>query len=149
MEFPFYYNANNEEGTRQTARKFANILTEGSLVVFNGELGAGKTFFIKELCKSFGVNDANSPSFSIVNEYNGIHKIYHFDFYRIRKEEELYDIGFEDYLNDENAIVFIEWGELFNEMLPGRKYVVELIDAGNHKRGIKINYHDKQTNISD
>ena len=72
--------------------------------------------------------DVNSPSFSIVNEYSGNNKVYHFDFYRLKKIEELYDIGFEEYLNDEDAIIFIEWGNLMNEALP-RNYLEILIET--------------------
>ena len=94
---------------------------ESKTVLFSGEMGAGKTTLIKEVVKQLGVNDvANSPTFSLVNEYitedNII--IYHFDFYRIEDEEEAYDIGIEDYFYNQDAWCFIEWGNKVENLLP-------------------------------
>ena len=89
-------------------------------VLFNGEMGAGKTTLIKEVVKQLGVNDvANSPTFSLVNEYHSRkgEKIYHFDFYRIENEEEALDMGIEDYFYD-NAWCLIEWPENVKNLLP-------------------------------
>ena len=86
-----------------------------------GFLGAGKTTFIRALCKHLGVSDTvNSPTFSIVNEYDSItlgKHIYHFDFYRIRRIEEVYDLGYEDYFYSD-SICLIEWPELIEDLLP-------------------------------
>ena len=91
------------------------------VVAFYGEMGAGKTTFIKALCEALGVRDAiNSPTFAIVNEYVGRdadHLIYHFDFYRIKKLEEVYDMGYEDYFYS-GSLCFLEWPELIEEILP-------------------------------
>lgn len=87
---------------------------------FHGDLGAGKTTYIKQIVKDLGVEEGtSSPSFSIVNEYvtNGGKAIYHFDLYRLRKPEELIDIGWEDYLNS-NAPIFIEWPEMAEVFIP-------------------------------
>ena len=88
---------------------------------FYGKMGAGKTTFIKAICEELGVNDViTSPTFAIVNEYQREttgEPIYHFDFYRIKKLEEVYDMGYEDYFYSGNNC-FIEWPELIEELLP-------------------------------
>jgi len=118
VELPVATTVNDEKGTIELAIKFAKELQNGQVIVLNGNLGSGKTFFIKQVMKQFGVNYVNSPSFAIVNEYEGKIKAYHFDFYRLMNIDELFDIGWQDYLNDVDAVIFIEWGELINEALP-------------------------------
>ena len=82
------------------------------IIVFNGEMGSGKTTLIKAICKALGSKDeASSPTYSIVNEYHGEQLIYHFDLYRLKDEDELIDIGFSDYTESE-AYCLIEWPEL-------------------------------------
>jgi tRNA threonylcarbamoyladenosine biosynthesis protein TsaE len=124
VEFPFTTTVNDERDTEVIAVKFAEQLSKGQVTVLNGNLGAGKTFFIKKVMQKFGVNYVNSPSFAIVNEYDGKIKAYHFDFYRLKKLEELYDIGWQDYLNDDDAIIFVEWGELLSEALPKERFEI-------------------------
>ncbi len=87
--------------------------------IFEGDMGAGKTTFIKSLCRALGVDEVvSSPTFSIVNEYHSEEKIiYHFDFYRIRSIQEAYDIGYEEYFYSDN-ICLIEWPEKIAELLP-------------------------------
>lgn len=121
MKFPFVKTVNNEKGTEELAINFAKEIRNGQVIVLNGNLGSGKTFFIKKLMQHFGINYVNSPSFAIVNEYEGKIKAYHFDFYRLKNINELYDIGWQDYLNDDEAVIFIEWGELINEALPKKR----------------------------
>ncbi len=96
------------------------------MVILNGNLGAGKTFFIREVSFCFDVASVSSPTFALVNEYKGRIQIYHFDFYRINKVEELYDIGFEGYLDNEDAVIFIEWGNLFPEILPRKRTEINI-----------------------
>ncbi len=116
----------SEEETKKLAQEYAAELAPGDIVVLKGNLGAGKTFFIREAVKFFRVSAVSSPTFSLVNEYAGEIKIYHFDFYRINRLEELYDIGFEDYFNDEEAVIFIEWGNLFPEILPRKRKEISI-----------------------
>jgi tRNA threonylcarbamoyladenosine biosynthesis protein TsaE len=82
-------------------------------------MGAGKTTFVKAICESLGVDDViTSPTFAIINEYHADDRvIYHFDFYRIKKLEEVYDMGYEDYFYS-GSLCFIEWPELIEELLP-------------------------------
>jgi tRNA threonylcarbamoyladenosine biosynthesis protein TsaE len=95
--------------------------------LFYGEMGAGKTTLIKAICKDLGVGSSmNSPTFAIVNEYEGKDEvIYHFDFYRLRKEEEAYDIGVEEYL-DSGRFCFIEWPEKIASLLPEERFEIKL-----------------------
>ena len=94
---------------------------ESRIFAFFGELGSGKTTIIQEICKALNMQDAvNSPTFSIVNEYWSNDKkrvIYHFDFYRIKKLEEVFDFGYEEYFYSGNYC-FIEWPELVEEIIP-------------------------------
>ena len=104
---------------REAAREFIQHIGEHRVFAFYGEMGAGKTTFIKAICEELGVEDViTSPTFAIVNEYpSSDGPIDHFDFYRIKKLEEVYDMGFEDYFYS-GALCFIEWPELIEEILP-------------------------------
>ena len=124
MQLPFVISVNDEKGTEDLAIKFAKEIQNGQVIVLNGNLGSGKTFFIKKVMQQFGINYVNSPSFAIVNEYQGKIKAYHFDFYRLKNINELFDIGWQDYLNDDEAVIFVEWGELINEALPKERWEI-------------------------
>lgn len=98
-------------------------------LAFYGEMGVGKTTFIKALCQAMGVTEVvTSPTFALVNEYHTAagQCVYHFDFYRIKKVEELYDLGCEEYFDDEDAWCFIEWPSLAEEVLPDDTLCVRL-----------------------
>jgi tRNA threonylcarbamoyladenosine biosynthesis protein TsaE len=108
------------EETRKLGGEFADGLSVNDIVSVYGELGAGKTQFIKGICTSLGVKQVvNSPTFIIVNEYSSerIKRIFHFDLYRIKTLNEMYDIGFDDYLDSE-GLILIEWPELVESILP-------------------------------
>ncbi len=126
MEFPYHQKVYTEEETKNLAEELAAGLKPGDLVILNGNLGAGKTFFVKQVGNFFKTENVNSPTFALVNQYEGKIKIYHFDFYRINKPVELFDIGFNDYLNDEEAVTFIEWGNLMEEILPKSRIEIEI-----------------------
>lgn len=98
-----------------------------AVIIFNGSMGAGKTTLIKALCQKLGVqNPTNSPTFSLVNEYDaGLDKIYHFDMYRLKHESEAFDFGIEDYLYSGN-ICFIEWAEKIPHLLPENYHIINL-----------------------
>lgn len=110
------------------------------IILFNGEMGVGKTTLIKQLCKTLGVEDAtSSPTFSLVNEYytSGNQIVYHFDFYRLNKETEALDMGVDDYLYSGNWC-FIEWPEKIANLIPDEhsKITIELLADG--KRDLKL-----------
>lgn len=105
----------------EAAKEFVAAMGDSAVFAFYGEMGAGKTTFIKAICKELGVTDSiTSPTFAIVNEYKGgvaNRAIYHFDFYRINKIEEAYDFGYEDYFFS-GDICFVEWPERVETLLP-------------------------------
>ncbi|OGU54054.1 MAG: tRNA (adenosine(37)-N6)-threonylcarbamoyltransferase complex ATPase subunit type 1 TsaE [Ignavibacteria bacterium RBG_13_36_8] len=139
MKFPKKVLFESEQDTARFAELFSEIIKEGDVIALNGNLGSGKTFFVKNVCKQYLINNVTSPSFAIVNEYKGEYKVYHFDFYRIKKIVELYDIGIEDYLNDEDAIVFVEWAERMPSILPNNRYEICFKFVNEHSREIFIN----------
>ena len=112
---------NNLEDINQAARRFVENMGGSRVFAFYGKMGAGKTTFIKAVCEQLGVNDViTSPTFAIVNEYTSEtsgETIYHFDFYRIKKIEEVYDMGYEEYFYG-GGLCFIEWPELGEDLLP-------------------------------
>lgn len=126
MKFPYLRKSSSEADTILIADEFAKILKRGMIIILNGDLGAGKTFFIKQVLLKFKITNTNSPTFAIVNEYTGNQTFYHFDFYRINKENELLDIGIEDYFNDEQSIIFIEWGNLFPQVIPQKRIEINI-----------------------
>lgn len=101
-----------------------------SVILFKGKMGAGKTTFIKSICKALNVEDEiSSPTFSIVNEYHSAErgKVFHFDFYRIEDEEEAYDFGYEEYLFS-GQICLVEWPEKISNLLPQKFGLIEIAE---------------------
>ncbi len=123
------------------ARAFVQAMGESTVFAFYGKMGAGKTTFIKALCEALGVTDVvNSPTFSIVNEYRAEPSgelVYHFDFYRIAKIEEVYDMGYEDYFYS-GAVCLIEWPELVEDLLPGDAVRVDVEEQPDGSRMLKF-----------
>ena len=121
----------------EAARTFIENMGDHTVFAFYGHMGAGKTTFIKALCEAFGVDDViTSPTFAIVNEYTAQGSpIYHFDFYRIKKLEEVYDMGFEDYFYSGN-LCLIEWPELIEEVLPSDAVKVSIQEKEDGSRAI-------------
>lgn len=126
---------------REAAREFISKMGEGSVFAFYGSMGAGKTTFVKAICEELGVEDViTSPTFAIVNEYRSDSTgelIYHFDFYRIKKLEEVYDMGYEDYFYS-GALCFIEWPELIEELLPEDAVRVTIKETEDGCRSVKF-----------
>ncbi|NDV65545.1 tRNA (adenosine(37)-N6)-threonylcarbamoyltransferase complex ATPase subunit type 1 TsaE [Bacteroides sp. 224] len=118
----------------EAARQFIEAMGDNTVFALYGKMGAGKTTFVKAVCEALGVTDViNSPTFAIVNEYRSDtgELIYHFDFYRIKKLDEVYDMGYEDYFYS-GALCFIEWPELIDDLLPGNtiKVTIEELEDG-------------------
>lgn len=110
--------SNSVEETERIASKFAADLPGGSIVAFTGDLGAGKTAFVRGMARGLGIQErVTSPTFTIVNEYNdGSRPLFHFDLYRLNGADELFDIGWEDYLS-RNGICAVEWSERAAELM--------------------------------
>jgi len=123
----------------QVAQEFINFFKKPSVIAFYGEMGVGKTTFIKELCKVLSCTDEiTSPTFSIINEYltRSSKKIYHFDLYRLENIQEAIEIGIEDYFYSGNWC-FIEWPEIANSLLPPDTYHIKISETENMIRKIK------------
>ncbi len=132
---------NNLNEIESAAKQFVSVIGDKKVFAFYGLMGAGKTTFIKAVCKELGVEETiTSPTFAIVNEYKSGSResIYHFDFYRINKLEEAYDFGYEDYFYSGN-ICFIEWPELVEPILPIDVAKVQIREYDNGKRVVEIN----------
>ncbi len=124
----------------EAAAQFVSQMGENKVYVFYGSMGAGKTTFIKAICEHLGVTDViNSPTFAIVNEYEDGEgsPIYHFDFYRINKEEEAYDFGYEDYFYSGN-VCFIEWPEMVKNLIPENAIEVHISENEDGTRTVKV-----------
>ena len=135
----------NLENIREAAKSFVNGIGDSKVFAFYGKMGAGKTTFIKAVCEELGVEDViTSPTFAIINEYtthSTLHTphstIFHFDFYRIKKLEEVYDMGYEDYFYS-GALCFIEWPELIEEVLPEDAVKVTITEQADGSRTINF-----------
>ena len=131
---------NSIEEIQEVAEKFIHEIGDKKIFAFNGKMGAGKTTFIKAICEVMGVQETiNSPTFSIVNEYEAADGsiIYHFDCYRINKIQEALDLGAEEYLYGGN-LCFIEWSENIAPLLPDSLVNVNIEEIENGKRQIII-----------
>ena len=139
---------------REAAREFIEPIGDRCIFAFYGKMGAGKTTFVKAICEELGVEDVvTSPTFAVINNYElrntnndagirnsefGIPKnIYHFDFYRIKKLEEVYDMGYEDYFYS-GALCFIEWPELIEEILPDDAVRVSITEQEDGSRQVSF-----------
>lgn len=127
------------EDIKRAASEFVALIGERRIFAFYGNMGAGKTTFIKAICEELGVTDAvSSPTFAIVNEYaSNMGSIYHFDFYRIKRSTEVLDLGFEDYAYSGN-LCLMEWPELIEEFLPEETIEVRIEEIEDGKRRVLV-----------
>ena len=129
---------NSPEETRAAARKFAETLKGGEVICLEGDLGVGKTVFVKGLAEGLGIKEEIlSPTFTIVREYTGRLRLNHFDVYRIADPDEMFYIGFEEYLNSDDVNI-IEWASLIQDILPGKRIEIEMERCSDQERTIKI-----------
>ena len=136
---------NSLEQIGDAAREFIAQMGDRRVYAFYGKMGAGKTTFIKAICEALGVDDViTSPTFAIVNEYTSSSSllaphssIFHFDFYRIKKLEEVYDMGYEDYFYS-GCLCLIEWPELIEEVLPEDAVKVTIEEKSDGNRVVTI-----------
>ena len=125
---------------REAAREFIVHIGDRRVFAFYGKMGAGKTTFVKAICEELGVEDViTSPTFAIINEYTQTDgsPLFHFDFYRIKKLEEVYDMGYEDYFYS-GALCFIEWPELIEEILPNDAVRVSIVEQDDGSRCVSF-----------
>ena len=124
--------------TEEVGRKLAEKLPGGSVVAMYGDLGAGKTAFVRGMAKGMGLScRVSSPTFTIVNEYLGERELIHFDMYRLSSADELFDIGWEDYLS-RNAVCAVEWSENVQDAFFGDEVVVRIEKLNDTDRKITI-----------
>lgn len=133
---------NDTDALREAARRLVNALDDYTVVTFTGDLGAGKTTFISEICKLLGVSpeETSSPSFAIINEYRSdttAELIYHFDLYRLKNLEEALDLGLEDYLEC-GALCLIEWPQVAQDILPDDTVSVDITVDADKNRNISV-----------
>lgn len=131
------------EEIENTAKSLINFAKDYKIWIMDGEMGAGKTTFVKAICKELGVMDVvNSPTFSIVNEYQDQNEeaYYHFDFFRIKNEEEAMDIGVDEYFYSGNYC-FIEWASLIPSLLPDSYLMIDIQIIDQEKRLINCTKH--------
>lgn len=120
------YISEGYEDTQRIASEFAKTLKSGDVICMYGDLGAGKTAFVQGLAKGLGIDEhITSPTFTIVNEYMGDKPLYHFDVYRIADSDEMYEIGYEEYISGDGISV-IEWPQLIEDILPEHRYDIEI-----------------------
>lgn len=135
------YISNSYDETLEIAASFSGTLNKGDVLCMYGDLGAGKTAFVQGLAKGLGIEEPiTSPTFTIVNEYEGRLPLYHFDVYRIADSDEMYEVGFDEYVYGEGVSV-IEWCELIEDILPEKRYNITIkknYDKGENYREIEI-----------
>ena len=136
--------SNSEEETQLAAERLADQLGPGAIVLLQGDLGAGKTTFVKGLVKGFKLSPAkvNSPTFVIMNYYKGRLPIYHFDLYRLGNQKEIETLDFDEYFYGD-GISLVEWPERLGKDKPKEHYLVEFKHLGEQIRGICISYPSK------
>lgn len=132
------YITNSEAETEALGAKIAESLPDGAVVAFYGELGSGKTAFVRGMARGMGIDTlVNSPTFTIVNEYEGARRLFHFDMYRLGSADELFDIGWDDYLA-RGGVCAVEWSENVAEAFDGSEIVVRFEKTGGDGRRITI-----------
>ena len=141
-------NTDSAEETVKEGNIFGSGLRSGDVVALTGDLGAGKTVFTQGICEALNVkNPVISPTFTIVNEYDGLHKVFHFDAYRIESQKDFISIGFEDYLLEEGVCI-IEWADKIIDLLPERTIWVEFYhdETEENRRELWIKFPEVEIN---
>lgn len=131
------------EETKKLGRSLARILRADDVVSFSGVLGAGKTCLIKGIAVGLGIGEdsVRSPSYTLINEYEGKIPLYHFDLYRMHDSSELHNIGWDDYLM-RNGIVVVEWGEKAEDQMPKNRIDINIEIVSETKRKLKISFNN-------
>lgn len=140
---------NNADSTMKLGRKLGQLLKSGDIICITGDLGAGKTHFTKGVAEGLGIKDPiTSPTFTIVNEYEGRLKLNHFDVYRVSDPDEIEAIGFDEYIFSD-AVTIIEWANFIEELIPKEHVWINIKkspDFGTDYRKIFIEYYGDRYN---
>ena len=131
----------NLEQTNDLANAFAKVLKPPMVVLLTGDLGAGKTTFVKDVVSALGCDDlVTSPTFTLLNTYNAKFPVYHFDMYRLSSAEEAMNVGFEEYFdkNTLDGVCFVEWPENVEGLINDVDYVIEIEKNGDLRRTVTI-----------
>ena len=140
MKFETEYKAQAKSDFMKLAKEFSAHVKRGDVILMYGNLGAGKTYFTNKLCANLGVKTiVNSPSYILLNEYEGNVNVYHYDLYRLSAAHEVIDLGIIDRIPE--GITIVEWPELIEEYLPKRRYEIHFEHNGT-KRNIKISHKE-------
>lgn len=132
------FETNSERETEQAGAEFAADLPDGAVVAMYGELGSGKTAFVRGMARGMGIRcRVSSPTFTIVNEYRGERELIHFDMYRLKSGDELFDIGWEDYLS-RGSVCAVEWSENVEDAFYGDEIVVRFEKTSPTSRRITV-----------
>ena len=132
------FETNSELETEQVGERFAASLPDGAVVAMYGELGSGKTAFVRGMARGMGIDSrVSSPTFTIVNEYRGARELIHFDMYRLQSGDELFDIGWEDYLR-RGSVCAVEWSENVEDAFEGDEIIIRFEKTGEHSRHIVV-----------
>ena len=131
--------AENLQDTAKFAQEFAKSLKSGDVVLLYGDLGAGKTTFVREVCRALGVaEDITSPTFTLLNEYFGSLPLYHFDMYRLKDSREAIESGLDEILRSGDGVCFVEWPEKVSSILPENCYILKISTLGENGRKFEL-----------
>ena len=147
------FKTNSAEETEAIGARLAAALdtsgVKAAFIALRGEMGVGKTAFTRGFASHFGISAVKSPTYTVVNEYRGASPIYHFDMYRIESEDDLYSIGYDDYI-ERDGYSIVEWSENIEDMIPSDALTVTILRCvgGESEREICIDMGEKHENIS-
>lgn len=135
----FVLHTNSPSETKALAQRLAKLCKGGEIICLSGDLGAGKTTFVKGLARGLSIDEkkVNSPTFVIMNVYDGRLPLYHFDFYRLESHEDIGRIGYDEFLYGKGVAV-IEWAERFGRLMPPEHLKIELTDLGDNSRSVRM-----------
>lgn len=133
---------NSEKETMDFGEYLGRHAFDGLFIVLTGDLGAGKTHFVQGLAKGMGIEGVvGSPTFTIMNYYDGPIPLKHFDFYRLHSEEDLWNIGWEEY--GDGGVVVVEWADMFPSLIPEEAIHIHITLSGENERNIRISWSEK------
>lgn len=133
------FHVNNEKDTIKLGQMIGKHIVSGMVICLQGDLGTGKTTLTKGIVKGFGINDSvTSPTFTIINQYEGRSNLYHIDTYRIESIEEMIDLGVEDYLPANDGVTVVEWPELIEDLLPKDRIALYFVSREDNQRDITL-----------